>query len=410
MRFVMMSLLLGLILAGGGQTSARAGGLYLNEFVTPSMGVAGAGSEAVAADASTIFAFHNPAGMTRLKGNSILLGVGALQGDTEFETNSNTPFNGGNGGDQAGLAPILGSYGVVSVDEKLKLGFGLFSMAGASLDADRTWAGRYSLQNIELLTFTANPSIAYRVNRWLSVGGGITLTYGTLDYTLAAPPINPPVGGAGHADVDGDDFQVGFNFGALFEIDPQTRVGIIYISETELNFSGDIRLTTGGGPIFSVNSGVELVLPQLVRIGAYHELNHQWALLGTIGWEDWSAFDRLLVSVNAGSAAIPTGWKDTYHFSGGVHFRPAPDWLLQAGITYDTSPVSSGNRTAFLPMDRQIRYAVGAQYQLNERLKIGGAFEYIDLGDAPIDAPRILTGEYDTNRVFAFGFNVSYQF
>ncbi len=39
-------------------TTALAGGLYLNEFGTPSMGVAGAGANAVASDAST--SFHNP--------------------------------------------------------------------------------------------------------------------------------------------------------------------------------------------------------------------------------------------------------------------------------------------------------------------------------------------------------------
>ena len=139
-------------------------------------------------------------------------------------------------------------------------------------------------------------------------------------------------------------------------------------------------------------------------------LNDQWALLGTVGWEDWSEFDTLLVSTERGSAAIPTEWKDTYHFAGGVHYRPVEDWLLQAGISYDTSPVSDANRTADLPIDRQIRYAVGAQHQLNERMNIGGSFEYIDLGDAKIDNSNVLVGEYDTNRVFVLGLNLSYKF
>ena len=104
MRTIVRSFL-GLLLVAGGYSSAGAGGLYLNEFATPSMGVAGAGQEAVANDASTNFAFHNPAGMTRLEGHSIALGAGLLQGDTEFDTDPDTPFNGGDGGDQAGWAP-----------------------------------------------------------------------------------------------------------------------------------------------------------------------------------------------------------------------------------------------------------------------------------------------------------------
>ncbi len=61
-------------------------------------------------------------------------------------------------------------------------------------------------------------------------------------------------------------------------------------------------------------------------------------------------------------------------------------------------------------MDRQIRYAVGAQYQWNERMNVGGAFEYIDLGDAKIDDPTLLTGEYEENRIFMIAFNPSDQF
>ena len=54
---------------------SQAGGLYLNEFGTPSMGVAGTGTYVVASDAST--PFHNAAGMRWIKGNE-LMGTGGL--------------------------------------------------------------------------------------------------------------------------------------------------------------------------------------------------------------------------------------------------------------------------------------------------------------------------------------------
>ncbi len=237
-----------------------------------------------------------------------------------------------------------------------------------------------------------------------------TVMYADLTYELAGPPINAPTGGTGRVKVDGDDFAFGFNFGALFEVSPRTRVGVIYVSKVEPEFSGDLKIRTGIGPSFATSSDLEFTFPQLVRVGAYHELNDQWALLGTIGWEDWSNFDELLVSTEKGSAAISTEWRDTYHFSGGVHYRPTEDWLLQAGITYDTSPVSSGDRTADMPIDRQIRVAFGTQYQLNERVRVGGAFEYIDLGDAKINDPNLLEGKYKTNRIFMVAVNLGYQF
>jgi long-chain fatty acid transport protein len=404
MHALYRSTFLGLLLVTVGYSSVGAGGLYLNEFATPSMGVAGAGQEAYANNTSTNFAFHNPAGMTRLEGNSIALGAGLLRGDTEFDSDSNTPFAGGGGGDQAGFAPLLGSHGVYSVTDDLKLGMSVFSLSGAALDPDDGWAGRYSLIEIELLTLTANPSVAYRVNDWLSLAAGVSIMYADIDYKLAAPP-----GGSGRVEIDGDDFAFGYNFGVLFEPSPRTRLGAIYVSKIEPEFEGDLKLSTGLGA-GSFSSNLEFTFPQLVRVGAYHELNDQWALLGTVGWEDWSAFDKLLVSTSKGTASIPTNWEDTYHFSGGVHYRPNNVWLLQAGVTYDTSPVGADARSAYLPMDRQVRYAVGAQYKLSERMNVGGAFEYIDLGDARIDDPVLLVGEYKTNRIFMIAVNFEYKF
>jgi long-chain fatty acid transport protein len=389
MRTTLSASFLSLILVVGVPSSSYAGGLYLNEFATPSMGTAGAGQEAYAHDASTNFALHNPAGMTRLDGNQVSLGAGLLVGDTKFDPDPSTPFGGGSGGDQAGLAPLLGSHGVYSVNEDLKLGMSVFSISGAAL----------------VLTVTANPNVAYRVNDVLSLGAGVMAMYADLDYKLAAPP-----GGTGRVKIDGNDWAYGYNAGALIELAPGTRFGVTYVSKIEPDFSGDLEVDPAGGPPITTDSNLKFTFPQLVRVGGYHELNDQWALLGTVGWEDWSEFDELLVSTSAGTASVPTEWRDTYHFSGGVHYRPVPDWLLQAGITYDTSPVSDANRTADLPMDRQIRYAIGAQHQWSDQLTFGGSFEYIDLGDAKIDNSAVLVGEYETNRVFAFALNMNYKF
>ena len=112
------------------RTTALAGGLYISEFGTPSMGVAAAGAQAVASDAST--AFHNPAGMTRIKGKELMLTGGALYSTMKFDSDDNTPIQGNNGGDAGGPAPILGQFYVHSLSDRFKL--------GANLNrSDRLW-------------------------------------------------------------------------------------------------------------------------------------------------------------------------------------------------------------------------------------------------------------------------------
>ncbi|MDJ0969170.1 MAG: outer membrane protein transport protein, partial [Kiloniellales bacterium] len=93
----------------------------------------------------------------------------------------------------------------------------------------------------------------------------------------------------------------------------------------------------------------------------------------------------------------------------GVHFRPVEDWLLQAGFSYDTSPVSDRDRTADMPIDRQMRFAVGVQHQMSQSMTLGGSFEFIDLGDGKIDGDT-LRGDYQDNYALFVAVNASWKF
>ena len=383
-------------------TTALAGGLYLNEFGTPSMGVAGAGANAVASDAST--SFHNAAGMTRIKGTELMGAIGVLKATVKFDPDSDTPIPGGDGGDAGGLAPIVGGFFVHSLSDKWKLGANLITISGAILDYDDDWTGRYLNTEVKLLTMTFYPSIAYRVNNWLSLGGGPQVMYADLEIKAKAPPPN----GNGKVKIDGDDFAYGFGLGALFEVSDRTRLGIAYQSEIELEFSGDVKFS--GGAV-NADAGVDTKIPlaQFIKVSGYHELNDRWALLGTVGWEDWSAFKEVNISTGRGSQKIPRDWHDTWKFAAGVHFRPVDKWLLQLGFSYDSSPVDSDDRTPDMPMDRQIRYATGAQYKWSERLSTGAQFVYADYGKAKIDND-LLKGEYKRNDIFFLALNANWKF
>jgi long-chain fatty acid transport protein len=153
----------------------------------------------------------------------------------------------------------------------------------------------------------------------------------------------------------------------------------------------------------------ELRLARFVKFSGYHERNDRWAPLGTVGWEDWSAFEDINISTARGSQKIPRDWKDTWKFAAGVHYRPVDKWLLQLGFAYDTSPVDKEDRTPDMPMDRQIRYATGAQYKWSERLSTGAQFVYADYGKAKIDND-LLKGKYKRNDIFFFALNANWKF
>lgn len=383
-------------------TTAFAGGLYISEFGTPSMGVAAAGSQAVASDAST--AFHNPAGMTRISGKELMLTGGVLYSTVKFDPDDNTPIAGNNGGEAGGPAPILGQFYVHSLTDRLKLGANIISITGAVLDYDDDWTGRYLNTDVTLITITLNPTLAYRFTDWLSVGGGPQIMYADLEMKLRAPP----PAGTGKVKIDGNDIAYGFDIGAMVELSERTRLGIVYQSEIEPDFSGDVKLS-GGAVNADAGTDTKITLAQFVRASIYHELNDKWALLSSIGWEDWSAFDNINISTGQGSQKIPRNWDDTYKFAAGVHYRPVDQWLLQLGFAYDTSPVDADDRTPDMPIDRQIRYAFGAQYTWSENVSVGGQFVYADYGDAEIKN-NLLIGDYERNDLFFFALNANWKF
>jgi long-chain fatty acid transport protein len=379
---------------------STAGGLYINEFGTPSMGVAGAGANAVAVDAST--SFHNAAGMTRLDGKQLMGAGGLFFVDVQFDPDSDTPIPGSHGGDAGGLAPLLAGFYVHSLSDRWKLGANLITITGAVLDYDDDWAGRYLNTEVTLLTLTFFPSIAYRVNKWLSLGGGPQVMYADLEIKAKVPPPN----GNGEVKIDGDDLAYGFGLGALFEVSERTRFGVVYQSEIEPEFSGDVEISPPG---LSAGTDTTITLAQFIKVSGYHELNDRWALLGTVGWEDWSAFKDINISTGQGSQVLERNWKDTYKFAAGVHFRPVEKWLLQFGASYDTSPVDSDDRTPDMPIDRQIRLATGAQYKWSDRLSTGAQFVYADYGKAKIDND-LLKGDYQRNDLFFFALNANWKF
>ncbi len=379
---------------------STAGGLYLNEFGTPSMGVAGAGANAVASDAST--SFHNAAGMTRIKGNELMGTAGLLNATVKFDPDADTPIPGGDGGNAGGPAPIIGGFYVHSLSDKWKLGANLITITGAVLDYDDDWTGRYLNTEVTLLSMTLYPSIAYRVNKWLSLGGGPQIMYADLEMKSKAPPPN----GNGEVTIDGNDVAFGFGLGALVEVSERTRFGLVYQSEIEPEFDGDVSVDPPG---IQVATDTKITLARFIKFSGYHELNDQWALLGTIGWEDWSAFKDVNISTDSGSQTIPRNWDDTWKFAAGVHYRPVEKWLLQLGFSYDTSPVDSDDRTPDMPIDRQIRYATGVQYKWSDRLSTGAQFVYADYGKSKIDN-NLLKGDYKQNDIFFFALNANWKF
>jgi long-chain fatty acid transport protein len=404
--------------------SAWGAGLWLYEGGTPDMGTAAAGRAALANDAST--AGTNPAGMIRLDRSQMQIGVQPLYLNSEFSPDSGTTVSGSDGGNAGGWI-LAGSFSYAhKLNENWRFGVSAGSYFGLGLDPKDDWVGRYHVTEAEFVTFGINPSVGYRINESFSIGAGFSIVYSELTQKAAVNNLLDRIPD-GRLEIEDDDFGYGWNFGVLYQLSQVTRFGLSYRSEVDIDYKDTVKLE-GLGPLLTaalVNSGLigsevdlEMNLPQAVMLSGYHQLNESLALVGNLGWQEWSVFGKSDVIVNSADTTKLTqdrNYKDTWHVALGLQYRIDEPWLLSLGIAYDTSPVDDEDRTLDLPLDRQIRYAAGIQYDWSEDITLGFAYEFADLGSADIEQKRgpfagEVVGDYDSNHIHFFNFNAIWRF
>ena len=404
-----------------GASTAWAGGLWVYETASPDVGTASAGRAALANDAST--AFSNPAGMTRT-GTQLLFGLQPTIVTTEFDRGTGTTIDGTNGGNAGGLLPAGAFYGVYRVNSDLAVGAAFNSYAGGALDYETNWVGRYLTTEAALLTLTFGPSVAYRVLPWLSVGVGFDIQWAKVKNELA---INNRLESLpdGFMKYEDNNFGFGGNVGALFEIDDQTRVGITYRSQVDHGFS-DVPSFGQLGPgleaalrragVLGASLGLDTTIPQEVMLSLYRDVTDDLAVMANFNWQDWSQFGEFTVSLSTvppKARALNTNLSGTYQGAFGIHYRLGEPTMLLLGVAYDSSPATEANRSPALPLDGQMRFAGGVQYDVTKDYTIGASYEYASLGGANIDVTRPagrVQGDYQTNSLNVFSFTVIRRF
>jgi long-chain fatty acid transport protein len=389
---------------------AGASGLWLYERATPEAGTANAGVAARAQDAST--AISNPAGMTRLEKPEIMAGIQPIVMNVHFSPNAGTTAAGPSG-DGDGVLPVGSFFYAYPLSKDWRLGLTVGSGFGLGVKYEDNWVGRYYVQESDLLTMSVAPSVAYRVNDWLSIGAGLNLQYAYLKYKVAVRnelPLGSPDGQLKFTD---DSFGVGGGVGILVEPRKGTRLGLTYMSPIEQKFKDGPSFTNMTSPLNSTLAArvgtieLKMTIPQQVMFSVFHEITRDWAVMANVGWQNWTQFGYTGISVgnNAGatvSTVANARYDDTYHLSIGTHYRFHPQWRATAGFAYDSSPAGLADRTVALPLDRGIRYSGGLIWDYSQRVTLGLAYTLLDGGKAPLTQSRgplagTVSGEYSSN-------------
>lgn len=369
------------------------------------MGLANAGSAALASDPSVLMS--NPAGIAQLKGTQVSANAQVILGDIRFSRDANNQFDGNEGGNALQWLPGASVFVSQQIDERSAIGFGMYGNFGLALNYDDDWAGRYFSQETAIIGVSFQPTIAHQFTDDLTVGIGPRIVYGyyrtemAINNNLLGLRDNPD----GQLEYKDTDVGVGVNLGLLYRLSDSTQVGLAYTSKVKLEFEDSPDVSKVSNPIINAAlnrldvSSLELDvnIPQTATLSIAHQLDPQWKLLGSLGWQDWSEFGEVGVDVdaNAGgvSRTVDRQYKDTWHASVGAQYQATRQWRWSLGLGYDSSAVDDKDRTVDNPMAEDWRLATGVNYQVEEGLDLHLAYTLVWLGDMDIEQTKSRSGE-----------------
>ncbi len=467
-------------------STALASGFKLNEQSASGVGTAYAGRSAVVEDASTVY--YNPAGMSKLTRPEISVGGAYINIDAKFSNGTRTNPAGtpssmeagayDHGGNLIPASSIPFVYYAHPINDKLALGFGVFVPFGAHTDySDNALSGGFAGKT-ELTTIDFQPAFSYKVNDTLAIGGGLDIVYakGTLSKQLDLVPYIPNAGLDDYKgyentfSVEGDDVAFGWNLGLMWDITPETTLGVTYRSEVKFTLEGDAEfinkegvvalvpemqgqlgcdMTTGPAScIFPVNGGtgkvedqaakVPLTGPQSATISLAHRFTDKFQLQGGVTWTDWSSFKYFdVIGTEPGVISELTGlgdnyighivekWSDSYAYAIGGTYTLNDQWLFRAGFAYDEAPVNKNHRTARVPDNDRKWITAGTRYTVNQDMSFDLGLAYLimsdfsmsevnyDLNDEVIEkvpgSPESISGNYSMD-AFGISAQMNYRF
>jgi len=365
---------------------AQGFGIY--EQGACSMGRAGTGVAAPCTDGSAIF--FNPAGLAGLKGGRATVGLTLLDVEGGFTddifqhtTKLNDPF--------LAIPQVYVAYGVTP---KLGVGIGLFAPYGLQTRWPLSFDGRFAGYDNILRSVYVQPTVAYQVTPWLSLGGGFDVVFGKVELNqrldmatapvpttlIPVPPGSPPVLFGQFGIAPGTDFAdahleaskttVTAHWGAIIKVNDKLSIGGRYLMHAKFNYEGTAQfsqvltglrlpadipvtptltlpagllidnflaapITSGGLDLFNtllVTQPVSTTItnPEQVLLGVAYKPRKDWTLFGDYQFTRWGKRFYTL-EIDFADSLLNRVLHERYHNTKG--FRVAAEWAKDAKWT-----------------------------------------------------------------------------
>lgn len=332
---------------------------------------------------------------------------------------------------------------------RLYAGIGVYSRFGLSSQFDDNWDGRYNSYHGQVQSFSITPTIAYRVNKQLSLSFGVEIMHFELgldqkiDATriLAAAGALPTVAALGlpttlndpstsildvDAKIKGDATAIGGILGLQWMPSEAFAMAATYRSQVTLNLHGNAVFDPSPTaaallPGLFYTSGVDgsVNLPESFELGFKVRPTKKFAFGGKMIFTRWSSYDKLQINYDNPTLGVSQttsqkDWKDSWRYSVAAQYSPV-DWLdIYLSYIYDESPVNGDFADYLLTTNDRNTFGIGAGVKFGDGWRMDLNYTYLTQKDRHYTdrqvSDGVLEGEATGNIAHIFGVTLQSTF
>ena len=434
-------------------STASAAGFQLTEQSVAGMGRAHAGAGIIGDDVSAIH--FNPAGMTLLHGLQTTVAGTYVSLDIDYKG-----LNGARENGRDKPASIPAAFLSYQVNDSLWLGLAITSPYGMRIRYGSDWSENQRGISGSVTTVDINPNIAWKVNDYISIGGGVSAlwTHSKIKSGLPAKQTQalPAALGGGSLDIPlggqfeykGSDWMFTYNLGLMVSPTEDLRFGVSYRSSAHVTARGDYYIR-GNAVMNGEGDGKgRLQTPETVYISATWKPIQKLRLSGLARWANWKKFENMRFSMDnlsnlhatqgamdlaqsfppalaqgaigaiqskLGNVNIENNWKAAWLFSLGADLDVTDQWTIRGGVALETDPIKQQNlRTALIPDTKRLWLTCGLSWKPTPKWQVDMAYGHIrGIGHRNLyesDKSNVKVGKFEKMNAWMAGAAVTYRF
>lgn len=391
---------------------ATAAGFQLNAQSATGLGRAFAGDAVIADNASVMS--RNAAAMALFDSSQFSTGVNYIKTDINV-TDINYPTGSIDDANNSSGTPVPNIYYIHRLNEQWAFGAGIYSNFGTQNNFSSSFGAGTGLPagglpdasafggTTEIKSINYALTASYRINEQLSLGAGLDIVQGSGKLVRETSHVGATVQ---VLDIEADGIGLGWNLGAVYELDERNRFGFSYHYSPEIEAEGDMNYSPAGSNIIS-GQKLLMPLPSMAEFSGYHEIKDtKFAVHYSVQWIGWSVFDEL--NTSGGETLNTYEWQDGMHYAiGGTYFLNDA-WTLRAGYMYDTAAQDKVTSISVPDSDRQW-FSAGFSYHFEKKHTVDFGFTYLMGDDVEVSEDDVLTATTHADAILA-GVQYSYSF